>query len=499
VVDAEIAPDLALPHGARLLYIGPMKTGTTAIQAAARDQRQNLLDHGVRYPGNEVNHRKALGALLGWSTWTGRRAGPLGPDLLDVDTAGVPDAQYWHELKAEIDAETTRRVLVTHEFVSQADDAACRRIIDELGPDRVHVAITLRPPAAILPSLWAQNIKDDAQAEPFESWVARIYGRDPNRPMPDRFQRAYDQGELVRRWTGLIGPDKVTIIVVDNANPNLLTGAFETLLELPTGTFAREEGTNRSLTAVEARLFRQLNAALREHNVDWRAFKDLIWRGAINQGPLARRSPPPEEPRVQLPYWASDAAQRDGKRFADTIRDCGVRVVGDLEALSAVQSTAEEVDPETVPIDISVQALTGSILAGQQVQHRAKKRAHQLEAAREQNQQLEGQLTTVKDQLATVKDQLATIKDQLAGEKKRTLEDRAHARKDQQQTVTQRDHARRRIAELESRTLRDQVKMLPSDARADNAARSFTTHDLFQAITIRLRHKLGTGKSMRLN
>jgi hypothetical protein len=467
-----------------------MKTGTTAIQAAARKQRQDLLDHGVRYPGKGLNHRRAFGALLGWSTLTGRRAGPLGPDLLDVDTAGVPDAEYWQGFKAEIEAETARRVLVTHEFVSQADDVACRRIVDELGPDRVHVAITLRAPAVILPSLWAQNLKDDAQTEPFDSWVTRIYAGNPDRPMPDRFQRAYDQGELVRRWAGLIGPDNVTVIVVDNAHPNLLTDAFETLLELPTGTFARGKDTNRSLTAVEAGLFRRLNAELCAHNVDWPAFNGLVWQGAINQGSLTR-SPPAEEPRVQLPGWASDAAQRDGKRFAASIRDCGVRVVGDLEALSTAQSTAEEVDLETVPIDISVQALTGSILAGQQVQHRAKKRAHQLEAAQDENQQLGAQLTTVKDQLATTKDQLAR-------EKKRTLEDRERARKDQQQTVMQRDHARRRIAELESRSLRDQVETLPSDARADNAARSFTTHDLFRAITIRLRHKLSTGKSMRL-
>lgn len=85
---------MPLPPRSRLLYIWPMKTGTTAVQAAAREQRQNLLDHGVRYPGTKLNHRSALGALLGWGTvTTGRtgRTGPLGPDRLDMHEGGIPD------------------------------------------------------------------------------------------------------------------------------------------------------------------------------------------------------------------------------------------------------------------------------------------------------------------------------------------------------------------------------------------------------------------------
>src|SRR5699024_8426563 len=128
-----------LPERSRLLYIGPMKTGTSALQTAARDRRQTLLDHGVRYPGSRLNHRTELGALLGISTMTRRRTGPLGPE--SFDSSGIPDMSRWESLRDELDAETERRILVTHEFVSQADDTASQRVIDALGSQRLHVAI----------------------------------------------------------------------------------------------------------------------------------------------------------------------------------------------------------------------------------------------------------------------------------------------------------------------------------------------------------------------
>jgi hypothetical protein len=58
------ADDLQLQVGARLLHIGPHKTGTTMIEDALHPARERLAARGVAYPG------------------TGRRpgsAGRLGP------------------------------------------------------------------------------------------------------------------------------------------------------------------------------------------------------------------------------------------------------------------------------------------------------------------------------------------------------------------------------------------------------------------------------------
>lgn len=381
---------LRLPARTRLLYIGPMKTGTTAVQHAARVQRRALLDHGVLYPGQKSNHRAAVGALLRWATRTAQRRGPLVPGRLDIDTGGVPHPRNWDRLKAEIEADTSRRILITHEYISQADDAGCRRIVEELGPGRLHIAITLRPPATILPSLWAQDVKSDAQTEPFESWLERIYADHPDPEMSERFRRAYDHGALVHRWAQLVGSDNVTVIVPDKTQPHVLTDAFETLLGLPAGMLADTNDTNRSLTASEATLFRRLNISLREHDVGWKSFYNLLWRGAVDLGPV--RAGPGTGPRLRLPEWAGDAASRDGKHFADQIRDAGVRVVGDLDILGLKPETASQPEEEVVPIDLSVQALTGAILAGQKIQRSLDKTAARIRKLEKQNHSLRAQL-----------------------------------------------------------------------------------------------------------
>ena len=46
------ASDLLVPEGARLVHIGPYKTGSTALQSALHQARPVLADHGVRRAGD---------------------------------------------------------------------------------------------------------------------------------------------------------------------------------------------------------------------------------------------------------------------------------------------------------------------------------------------------------------------------------------------------------------------------------------------------------------
>src|SRR5690625_4335566 len=57
-----------LPPGTRALYIGPPKSGTTALQAAASAARDELYTHGVVYPGSGESHHRDI-----------RVYGPAGP------------------------------------------------------------------------------------------------------------------------------------------------------------------------------------------------------------------------------------------------------------------------------------------------------------------------------------------------------------------------------------------------------------------------------------
>lgn len=360
--------DLLLPEGTRLLHIGPMKTGTTSLQRSARHNRRKMLEHGVRYPGKSVNHRVQLGALLGFSAYFHLRAGRIRTDLLDVDESGVPPLAEWENLRAEIDANESNRVFISHEYLSQIDDVGAKRLIEELDPRRVHVVITLRSPGIIAPSLWAQGIKDDGQTLTLSDWLNRVYGDDPQ-AMSANFRRAYDHGQLVERWAGFVGAENVTVVIVDEKRPNFLTDTFEALLGLPAGLLRRNDGntplSNRSMTAIEAELFRQVNVILQDEEIDWFTYHKLGRLGAMGRL-VNRRLPPADESPVRLPQWAADRAQRDGAEFAEHIERVGARVVGDLTKLTAPPKVgAEPVSLDSLPFDIGVQSVVGALAAGQ--------------------------------------------------------------------------------------------------------------------------------------
>jgi hypothetical protein len=439
VMPREFSDALLLPPRARLLHIGPMKTGTTSIQAAARKRRKILLDHGVRYPGKSFNHRRQLGALMGWSVDSWKRSGPLIPDLMDIETASAPARKEWDKLAAEMDADPQRRIFISHEYVSQVDDATAQRIVDGIG-ERTHVCITLRAPGEIVPSLWSQGIRDDAVTESFNDWLARVYGKEPcENPMPERFWRAYDQGRLVDRWARLVGPENVTVIVADKSEPGLLPGAFEGMLGLPAGTLDAKL-THRSLTAVEAELFRAVNADLRDNGADWMAFFNFVRRGAISRG-SARRKVPPDVPRVRLPPWAAQIADKDGRSFADSIRRSQVRVVGDLEALAAESRTAHWEDFASVPIDLAADTVAGAVSAGRNLAGKSRKK-----------------IQAQADEISAYGKEISELKRNLAAVKSHDLAQHAH--------------------------------LIAANERAPQMASAFTTRELAAAIKHQLLRKL---------
>jgi len=60
VTEAANRDELLLPEGSRLLHIGPPKTGTSAIQSAARVALPELYEYGVHYPNLGREHGKAI-------------------------------------------------------------------------------------------------------------------------------------------------------------------------------------------------------------------------------------------------------------------------------------------------------------------------------------------------------------------------------------------------------------------------------------------------------
>jgi hypothetical protein len=340
----------AIPAGARLVHIGFNKTGTTSIQGAFKDARPKLPSHGVVYPGAERYHKRAGIYISGASG----RIGDLPASEAD-----------WQELVEETAAAGDKRVAISSEWLCQARDEAVRRVVEELGGDRVHIVATLRPLVKILPSSWQQFLQNGARF-PYEAWLRGVLLEPPyDKPTPTFWQR-HRHAEVLERWASIAGPDHVTAIVVDSRDHSKILRQFESLLDLPEGILVPEppERDNRSLTWPEAELLRHVNAAFRR-----KGWPDELYRSAVRTGlvsALAHLRPSTGEQltKIPMPAWAAERAAELGAESATAIAKLGVRVVGDLDSLGMMPSqTDESADPPALlPSSIASEAVLAAII-----------------------------------------------------------------------------------------------------------------------------------------
>ncbi|GAA1430294.1 hypothetical protein GCM10009616_14480 [Microlunatus lacustris] len=336
----------ALPPRSRLLHVGLMKTGTTALQTAASHRRQELLEHGVRYPGAHYNHRREVQALFGRSAAT---------------RAERPD--YWDRLVAEVDGDSTRRILISNEMIAGGDHTVARGLRDDLGP-LTHVVFTVRSFSSVLPSLWQQYVKSGHQQD-FEEFLDRRLVSDLP-PPPDMAR--HDQAALVTRWVDVFGPENVTVIVVDKTEPRRVPRSFEALLALPPGMLfepeLRGESLNRSLSVHEASLLLTVNRLLAPYDLPRGEVNRLLLKGATARV-LDECPAPGPDAQLVLPPWAVELATARSQEHAEAIAASGARVVGDLAELSRPPRTDQgqwQVST-TVPVEVAAQAVVGALSA----------------------------------------------------------------------------------------------------------------------------------------
>jgi len=347
-----MAPDdLTLEAGARLLHIGPHKTGTTAIQGAFDLARGRLAEYGVVYAGAARQPMRATLAVTG-------RPAMLGE--------AQPDMAYWDRLVHSIRAAGDQRVVISSEFFADGDDEAARRVVADLGGPRVHVVVTLRPLDRVMPSQWQQFVQNGF-CTPYLDYLDRIL-RQPDQPTP-RFWLRHRHDKLVARWAAAAGAQNVTVIVVDGSDRQALLRTFESLLGLPAGLLVPEDDVvNRSLTLAETEVVRQLNEEFKRREWPGASYARFVRYGAVKQ--MKARRPLPGEPQITTPAWALEQVAEISAEMTRNIAALGVRVVGDLSALRCPPPAAREPEARdgladsVIPVEAAAQAVLGAILAG---------------------------------------------------------------------------------------------------------------------------------------
>jgi hypothetical protein len=346
------AAHLQLQAGARLLHIGPHKTGTTAVQSAFHLARARLAARGIVYPGHG---RQPLWPIL---AVTGQ------PALLGDPS---PDIAHWKKLVRDVSAAGDQHVVVSSEFFAGADDATIRQVIADLGGPRVHVVVTLRPLARILPSQWQQYLQNGYRM-PYLEWLDGILSQPPHTPTPGFWVR-HRHDRLITRWMSAAGAQNLTVIVVDDSDRPMLLRTFEAMLGLPDGFLVPEaQAANRSLTLAEAETVRMLNEEFKRRGWPSRNYARFMRYGVLGQ--MKARQPAPDEPRIATPPWALKRAAEIGAEMAANISALGVRVVGDLSTIGAPTADAPQSladtgpDAPMIPAGAATAAVIGACMAG---------------------------------------------------------------------------------------------------------------------------------------
>ncbi|WP_416979060.1 hypothetical protein [Streptomyces sp. T028] len=339
-----------LPAGTRLLHIGPHKTGTTSIQGALFGAKEKLPEYGVEFPFTSRHPMQGVLAVCS-------RGGMIG------DT--TPTERHWEQLLEQVEATGRKTSVISSEFFADApDDATIERVVEQLGGERVHVLVTLRPLAKIMPSQWQQYVQNGLRMG-YEDWLEHMLRKAPYEKPNPSFWRRHRHDRLVERWVRVVGADRVTVVVVDDRDREGLMRTFEALLGLPSQLLQPVPDTaNRSLTLAETEMLRNLNKEFRGNGLPDELYSKLIRNGAVMHMKNAC-SPTSQDVKISTPSWAVEAAAGIGAEMAERITGMGVRVLGDPRLLSAVPkpATGEGAEEPRMAPEAAAQALYGALAA----------------------------------------------------------------------------------------------------------------------------------------
>ena len=194
-----------LPDRAVLVHIGPYKTGTTAIQSSLHEHRAELLAAGVTYPGRYHRQMRPSWALLGRSR---------------VGEAEVSERE-WDAMVEEVRAAEGRAVISSEDFAS-ARPKHVRKLVDDLGDDRVHVLIVARRLDKLLPSAWQERVKSVNETRTYDAWLREVLSVEREGDAARVFWHNHGLRTLIERWSTALTLDRIIVMVNDEADLRFL-------------------------------------------------------------------------------------------------------------------------------------------------------------------------------------------------------------------------------------------------------------------------------------
>ncbi len=312
------------------LHIGEPKTGTTFLQQVMWGNRAGLAVQGVALPGHHAqDHYRASQDLRGLQ-------------MLASDPAGSWAGEW--EILARQARQAPKAAVISHELFCAADAEHAERAVRSLQPADVHVILTVRDMATLLPAEWQESVKHRS-GRGWEDWLGDVIDRESPDPGRRRwwFWRVHDTLAILDIWSRHVPAERVHVITTPprGSSGGLLWERFASLLGVnPARADLSLARANASLATPEIEFLRRLNLALPREVPDW----FYMWRVKEAVAHRDEAAPPPGG-RLVLPADRDAWAKEQAEALIAALADSGYDLVGDLDELRPRPAGGPGVDP----------------------------------------------------------------------------------------------------------------------------------------------------------
>jgi hypothetical protein len=221
--------------------------------------------------------------------------------------------------------------------------------VSSIGDKDLRVIFTVRPVAKILPSAYQQEVKNGSKLT-FDRWLERVLEPEKENRNKTRFWTRHSHHIEIAKWAEVVGKDRITVIVADEANPEFLTESFFKLVGADTSNFreSKKEVVNRSMDLAEIELLRRVNAKF-DRNLGWDEYVAGIRSTLVKT--WTSSSPSANSPgRLSNPSEFKEAIEAKALEVTEGIRSLGVNLIGDVESLSKASFGSNQI-PEVIDIE----------------------------------------------------------------------------------------------------------------------------------------------------
>jgi hypothetical protein len=321
-------------NGILYAHIGSSKTGTTFIQQVLSSNQKRLLADNVLIPGKSRRVRgKAARGLNHWAE-------------------GGPTPSPWLAMAKELEQSHHPTAILSQEFLCWLDDSQIEQFLTPLGDRTVHVILTTRDLARLIPAQWQSSMRqaNSWTLTEYSRAVADLSGRGAQDPAYKHFWRRHDYGGILRRWIAAVGSDNVTVVTLppSGAEPDELWRRFCTVTRLIPERYETRGVRNTSLGAASAEILRRLNATETINALPGKRYSTEV-NGRLTRLVMDPRRP--KEPSLTLPTEQRSWVGGRAEGIIAEIEETGVRIVGSLDDLRPLPITKPYQAPEAISDD----------------------------------------------------------------------------------------------------------------------------------------------------